>query len=69
LHTPARRPSELVAGVPRRLDDLVTRCLAKDRTERPHDVLVVLALLEALSVEFPWGEREAARAMRPGRPA
>jgi serine/threonine-protein kinase len=69
LHTPARRPSECVPGVPRRLDDLIVRCLAKDRTERPHDVLVVLALLEALSVEFPWGEREAARAMRPGRPA
>jgi serine/threonine-protein kinase len=61
LHTPARRPSELVAGVPRRLDDLVTRCLAKDRTERPHDIVVVLALLEALAVELPWTERDAAQ--------
>jgi serine/threonine protein kinase len=61
LHTPARRPSECAPGISRRLDDLIVRCLAKDRTERPHDVLVVLALLEALAVEFPWGEREAAQ--------
>ena len=61
LHTPARRPSEFVPGVPGQLDDLIVRCLAKDRTERPHDVLVVLALLEALSVECSWSEREAAQ--------
>lgn len=35
------------------------RCLAKDRRERPHDVLVVMALFEALSVEHPWTQREA----------
>ena len=66
LHTPARRPSECVPGISRRLDDLIVRCLAKDRTERPHDVLVVLALLEALAVEFPWGEREARRRAEQG---
>jgi len=60
LHTPARRPSTLVPGLPRRLDDLVARCLAKDRTERPHDVLVLLALFEALAVDLPWTQREAA---------
>lgn len=59
LHTPPRRPSELAPGIPRRLDDLILRCLAKERTERPHDVLVVMALLEALSVEYPWTQREA----------
>jgi serine/threonine-protein kinase len=64
LHTPAPRPSESTPGIPRRLDDLIARCLAKDRTERPHDVLVVLALLEALSVEHPWSAREAGDAQR-----
>ena len=59
LHTPAPRISEVVPEVPRRLDDLVARCLSKDRRERPHEMLVVLALLEALAVEFPWGQRQA----------
>jgi len=59
LHTPPRRPSELVPGIPKRLDDLVARCLAKERSERPHEILVVMALLEALAVEYPWTQREA----------
>ncbi len=59
LHTPPRRPSQLVPGVPKRLDDLIVRCLAKDRNERPHEILVVLALLEALSVEHSWTQRDA----------
>jgi len=59
LHTPPQRPSQLVAGVPRRLDDLLVRCLAKERDERPHEILVVMALIEALSVEYPWSHRDA----------
>jgi eukaryotic-like serine/threonine-protein kinase len=59
LHSPPRRASECVPGIPKRLDDLILRCLAKERSERPHDILVVLALLEALSVEFPWSQRDA----------
>lgn len=59
VSAPPRRPSELVAGVPKRLDDLIVRCLAKDRGERPHEVLVVMALLEALSVEYSWNQHEA----------
>lgn len=59
LHAPPRRPSEFAPGIPKRLDDLILRCLAKERAERPHDVLVVLALLEALSVQHPWSQREA----------
>jgi len=59
LHTPAPRVSQAVPGVPRRFDELVARCLEKERTDRPHDVLVLLALLEALAVEFTWGQREA----------
>ncbi|HXF65355.1 MAG TPA: protein kinase [Burkholderiales bacterium] len=74
LHTPARRASELVPGVPRRLDELIARCLAKERAERPHDIVVVQALVEALSVEHPWTDRDAeacwrapARALEPER--
>ena len=59
LHTPAPRVADAVPGVSRRFDELVARCLAKERAERPHDVVVVLALLEALAVEYPWGQREA----------
>jgi serine/threonine-protein kinase len=59
LHTAAPRVSQSVAGVPRRFDDLVARCLEKERTDRPHDIVVVLALLEALAVEFPWGHGQA----------
>ncbi len=59
LHTPPRRPSEVTAGIPRRLDDLIVRCLAKDRSERPHEILEVMTLLEALLVEYPWTQREA----------
>ncbi|MGZ8262656.1 MAG: protein kinase domain-containing protein [Burkholderiales bacterium] len=57
LHTSPPRLSELVPGVPRRLDDLVARCLAKDRHERPHDIVVLMALLEALAVEYPWTQQ------------
>jgi len=61
IHTPAPRLSDIVPGVPRRLDELLGRCLAKERNERPHDVVVVMALLEALAVEYPWSQREAER--------
>ena len=59
LHTPAPKPSEAGAAVPKRFDELVARCLAKERTERPHDIVVVLALLEALAVEHPWTQQQA----------
>lgn len=59
LHTAARRASELVPGLPKRLDDLIMRCLAKERSERPHGIVVVMALLEALAVEHPWMQRDA----------
>ena len=59
LHTPPRRPSELAPGIPKRLDELIVRCLAKDRSERPHEVLMVMALLEALAVEYTWTQRDA----------
>jgi serine/threonine-protein kinase len=58
-HTPAPRLTDTVPDVPRRLDDLVARCLSKDRRDRPHDVVIVLALLEALAVDFPWSHQNA----------
>jgi len=58
LHAPAPRASQFVT-VPERLDNLLLRCLAKDRSERPHDIVVVLATLEALAVTHPWTQREA----------
>ena len=59
LHTAARRVSELMPGLPKRLDELIMRCLAKERSERPHSIVVVMALLEALAVEYPWMQRDA----------
>jgi serine/threonine-protein kinase len=58
-HTTAPRVSALMPGVPSRLDDLIARCLAKERRDRPHDAIVVLALLEALAVEYPWTQDQA----------
>lgn len=58
LHTPAPRASQF-AAVPERLDDLLARCVAKDRSERPHDMVVVLATLETLAIAYPWTQREA----------
>jgi hypothetical protein len=34
-------------------------CLAKDRAERPRDVLVVMALFDAISVEHRCSQRDA----------
>jgi serine/threonine-protein kinase len=59
LHTPAPRLSEVLAAAPRRLDELIARCLAKERAERPHDILVVMALIDAISVEYRWSQRDA----------
>jgi serine/threonine-protein kinase len=69
LHTPPRRIAEFVPGISRRLDDLIARCLAKDRAERPHDILVVMALLDAASVEHPWTQRDAEQWWRQRRRA
>jgi serine/threonine-protein kinase len=52
--------SDCVPGVPARLAVLVARCLAKERGERPHDIVVLLAALEALAVVYPWSQRDAA---------
>lgn len=60
FHDVAPSLSDCVPGVPARLAELVTRCLAKERSERPHDIVVLLAALEALAVAHPWSQRDAA---------
>lgn len=62
LHTEPPRLTGLAPGVPARLDALVARCLAKERSERPHDIVAVMTELEALALEFPWTQQQAARA-------
>lgn len=60
LHAPVPRLADCVPQLPSRLDELVSRCLAKDRSARPHDVVVILAALETLALAHPWTQRDAA---------
>jgi eukaryotic-like serine/threonine-protein kinase len=60
LHTPVPRVSSLVPGVPPALDELLARCLDKERDRRPSDIALVLAALEALALEHHWPQHEAA---------
>lgn len=60
LHAPVPDIADHVPQVPPRLAELVARCLAKERSERPHDIVVVMAILETLAVAYPWTQREAA---------
>jgi len=60
LHAPVPVIADYASQVPPRLSELITRCLAKERSERPHDIVVVLAALEVLAVMHPWTQRDAA---------
>ena len=59
LNTPAPRVSPLLPGVPVQLDDLLQRCLAKDREERPRSADELIEALEALSRNERWTPRQA----------
>jgi serine/threonine-protein kinase len=59
LNEPAPRLAHAVPGVPAALDDLVARCLAKDRGDRPGAIDEVLEALARLSREHPWTEAQA----------
>lgn len=55
LHTPVEPPSKrLGAAVPQALEDLVLRCLAKSRDERPSSAADLLGLLRACQEQLPW---------------
>jgi predicted Ser/Thr protein kinase len=61
LNAPPRRPSEVMGGaVPAALDELVLRCLAKDRARRPGSVAEIIAVCGAVLEENPWTAEQAA---------
>jgi eukaryotic-like serine/threonine-protein kinase len=60
LHAQLPSLQALAPRTPARLAELVVRCLARERSERPHDIVVLLAALEALAVMHPWTQRDAA---------
>lgn len=58
VHVPVPPPSKLAPfPVPPPLDDLILRCMAKERDARPGDVAGVIALLDGAGVR--WSEAEA----------
>ncbi len=61
LTAPPRRPSEVVGmGIPPDLDDLVWRCLAKDKAHRPANVEGLEVVLGEVLARLPWSAEEAA---------
>jgi serine/threonine-protein kinase len=64
----APRVSAVTPTVPALLDQLVASCLAKRPAERPQQVEELIAVLDQLLRETPWGEAQARRwwASQPG---
>jgi serine/threonine protein kinase len=62
LEVDAPRAAELAPQpIPRVLDELVTRCLAKDRARRPQAVDELLAALDQVLRATPWPQAKAER--------
>lgn len=60
LNVPAPALSQCgVADAPALLEDLVARCLSKDRAERPQAIADVAAVLAEVARERPWREEDA----------
>ncbi|MGE0712194.1 MAG: protein kinase [Planctomycetota bacterium] len=55
IHDPPPRPSQAGVEVPRELDELIARCLAKDPAERPLDGAALRALLSGEAALRPLG--------------
>ncbi len=47
--------------IPRALDDIIARCLAKDRADRPQQVDELIAVCAKVLREHPWSQDAAAR--------
>ena len=60
LHAVPPRPSEFQPRIPAVLDNLIVRCLAKDRAERPQNIAELLAVIEPLVNEQRWTQLDAA---------
>jgi len=61
LTAPPRRPSEVVEfAIPPDLDELVWRCLAKDKSRRPASVEELGIVLDQVLARSPWTPEEAA---------
>ncbi len=55
LHTPVDPPSKRLGNpVPQPLEQLLLRCLAKSRDDRPSSAADILGLLRACQEEMPW---------------
>jgi serine/threonine-protein kinase len=60
LNAAPRRTSELAGdAVPAALDELVARCLAKDRDRRPGSVAELIAVFDAVLARDPWSPAHA----------
>lgn len=61
LNSSPRRASEIMGdAVPAVLDELVARCIAKDRTRRPGNVAELIAVFDAVLEGNPWTAEQAA---------
>ena len=60
IHTPPRPPSEIAgAGIPPALDDVILRCLAKDRSQRPQSAGELSRRLSAVAGAERWNAARA----------
>jgi len=58
---PERLTSAAAKEMPPELDELVAACLAKDPTDRPERMAVILDTLDRLAAAFPWSQQDARR--------
>ena len=62
MKTPAPRLSEKVhLGIPVKLDQLISDCLAKDPAERPQNVREVINVMNSIDDVAPWKQEDARR--------
>ncbi|MEM8666054.1 MAG: protein kinase [Planctomycetota bacterium] len=52
-------PSEWNPELPKEIDEVILKCLAKDPADRPNDVSELARLLERIPVKADWGNQQA----------